>query len=333
MKGPESPPLAIPRFSKNSTSMLRPASADRTLADAGGSLVRASLLAFLFAASVSTAFAQPAVPLPGTTIENWQVAGSRLYSGSQPKTDADFAELARRGVKAIVTVDGIAPDLKLAHKHGLRYVHIPIGYDALPQEAGDAMTHALRAIDGPIYVHCHHGMHRGPAMAAVAGRACGELTPEQAVDYLKRAGLSPKFEGLWRDVEAYVVPPADAELPPLLEQAPVKALPKRMAALSRNFETLDGLLKSKDKLGVDQWTEADSESLLAMEQFVEAQRELPDSNEDYRDDAEFLAEMMRAVEASKLLHEAARGHDRERSEAALSLLKQTCTDCHKAYRD
>jgi protein tyrosine phosphatase (PTP) superfamily phosphohydrolase (DUF442 family)/cytochrome c556 len=313
--------------------MLRPAPAVRTFADAGRSLVRASLLGFLFAASLSTAFAQPAETLPGTTIENWQVVGSRLYSGSQPKTDADFAELSKRGVKAIVSVDGIAPDLKLAHKHGLRYVHIPIGYDALPQEAGDSMTHALRSIEGPIYVHCHHGMHRGPAMAAVAGRACGELTPEQAVDYLKRAGLSPKYEGLWRDVEAYVVPPADAELPPLLEQAPVKALPKRMAAIDRNVLALEKLFAPQERLSDDQWTEADSESLLAMEHFVEAERELPDSNQDYRSDADFLAELARAVEASKLLHEAARGHDRERSEAALNLLKQTCTDCHTDYRN
>jgi protein tyrosine phosphatase (PTP) superfamily phosphohydrolase (DUF442 family)/cytochrome c556 len=314
---------SLPRFSKNPMPMPRPASAGRSLL----------LLGSVFAACCSTAVAQPGPTLPGTTIQNWQVVGSRLYSGSQPTTDADFAELARRGVKAVVTVDGIAPDLKLAHKHGLRYVHIPIGYDALPQEAGDAMTHALRAIDGPIYVHCHHGMHRGPAMAAVAGRACGELTPEQAVEYLKRAGLSPKYEGLWRDVEAYVVPPADAELPPLMEQAPVKALAKRMAAMSRNVETLEGLFKSKDKLDADQWTEADSESLLAMEQFVEAQRELPDSQQAQRSDAKFLAELARAVEASKLLHEAARGHDRERSEAALALLKQACTDCHASYRD
>lgn len=305
----------------------------RPLAEVRLPLVRGMVVAAILGVFGSTAFAQPAPTLPGTTIENWQVAGSRLYSGSQPTTDADFAELAKRGVKAIVSVDGIAPDLKLAKKHGLRYVHIPIGYDALPQEAGDAMTHALRSIDGPIYVHCHHGKHRGPAMAAVAGRACGEMTAEQAADYLKRAGLSPKYEGLWRDVKAYVVPPADAELPPLLEQAPVEALAERMAALSRKVEALDALFQKKGQLSQDDWTLADSDSLLAMEQLVETQRELPDSEFAHKNDAEFLAELVRSVEASKVLHEAARGHDRERSEAALRLLMTTCVECHRDYRD
>ena len=52
-----------------------------------------------------------------------------------------------------------------------------------------------------------------------------------------------------------------------------------------------------------------------------------------KNEAEFLAELMRSVEASKVLHEAARGHDRERSEAALRLLMTTCVECHRDYRD
>lgn len=302
-----------------------------------------SLVAFASAFVVGTAHAQqPATPapkssapktLPGTTIENWQEVGTRLFSGSQPTTDEDFAELARRGVKTIVSVDGIAPDLARAKQHGIRYVHIPIGYDALPQEAGDTMTNALRSTEGPIYVHCHHGKHRGPAMAAVAGRACGELTKEQAIKYLKRAGLSPKYDGLWRDVDAYVVPAEDAKLPPFVEQAPVAAMAKRMAELSRRFEALEKLLKKEGPLTEDEWTQADSDSLLAMEQLVEAQRELPESDETIRNDANFLAEFARSVEASKLLHEAMRGQDRERSQVAFGLLQKTCVDCHAAFRD
>lgn len=277
--------------------------------------------------------ASPPKTLPGTTIENWLVVGSRLYSGSQPTTDADFAELARRGVKTIVSVDGIAPDLELAHKHGLRYVHIPIGYDGLPQAAGDSMTHALRSIEGPIFVHCHHGKHRGPAMAAIAGRACGELTPERAIEYMKRAGVSPKYDGLWRDVKAYVVPPEGAELPALLEQAPTEQMAKRMAVLSRRVEALEAFFRSQEKPSADAWTQADSDSLIAMEQLIETQRELPDSEDPLKNETEFLAELARSVEAAKVLHEAARGHDRERSEAAFALLMKTCTDCHAAWRD
>src|SRR5688500_18444059 len=56
-----------------------------------------------------------------------------LYSGSSPDSDASFAELARAGVKVIISVDGSKPLTDLARKHGIRYVHLPIGYDGVPQ--------------------------------------------------------------------------------------------------------------------------------------------------------------------------------------------------------
>ncbi|HET6406472.1 MAG TPA: hypothetical protein VFG14_01225, partial [Chthoniobacteraceae bacterium] len=47
----------------------------------------------------------------------------QLYSGSSPGDEASFAELARLGVKTVISVDGSKPKLELARKHGLRYVH------------------------------------------------------------------------------------------------------------------------------------------------------------------------------------------------------------------
>ncbi|MGN6547279.1 MAG: hypothetical protein ACTHK7_19660, partial [Aureliella sp.] len=68
----------------------------------------------------------------------WRLSG-RVLSGSEPEDDAGFAELVALGVKTIVSVDGIAPRVELAEKHGLRYVHIPIGYDGVPAEAARAL--------------------------------------------------------------------------------------------------------------------------------------------------------------------------------------------------
>jgi hypothetical protein len=39
-------------------------------------------------------------------------------------------------VKTIVSVDGGKPDVETARKHGIRYVHLPIGYDATDCTAG-----------------------------------------------------------------------------------------------------------------------------------------------------------------------------------------------------
>ena len=98
---------------------------------------RAILLA-LFAASLNakwmlaeTRSAETAKP----AIENIHPLTPQLISGGQPKGDAAFSQLAEMGVKTIVSVDGAKPDLELAKKHGLRYVHIPIGYDGVGAEA------------------------------------------------------------------------------------------------------------------------------------------------------------------------------------------------------
>ena len=67
-------------------------------------------------------------PTAKPAIENIHPLTPQLISGGQPKGDVAFSKLAEMGVKTIVSVDGAKPDLELAKKHGLRYVHIPIGY-------------------------------------------------------------------------------------------------------------------------------------------------------------------------------------------------------------
>ena len=59
-----------------------------------------------------------------------------VINGSAPKSDAAFDALAAMGVKTIVSVDGARPDIEAADERGMRYVHIPIGYDDVtPEEA------------------------------------------------------------------------------------------------------------------------------------------------------------------------------------------------------
>ena len=97
----------------------------------------------------------------------------RLYSGSEPHGEEGIASLKELGVKTIVSVDGAKPAVETARKYGMRYVHIPIGYDGVPEEAGQSLARLMREAETPIYVHCHHGKHRGPAAVAVACVAGG----------------------------------------------------------------------------------------------------------------------------------------------------------------
>src|SRR5215475_14398645 len=75
-----------------------------------------------------------AVEAPG--LHNVYRLTEKLLSGSSPEGDEGFASLQRLGVKTIISVDGMRPDLERAHRFGMRYVHLPIGYDGVPKEQG-----------------------------------------------------------------------------------------------------------------------------------------------------------------------------------------------------
>ncbi|MCA9270201.1 MAG: hypothetical protein KDA41_17085, partial [Planctomycetales bacterium] len=114
----------------------------------------------------------------------------RIFCGGQPEGEAAMQELKSLGVATIVSVDGARPALEEAQAAGLEYVHIPIGYDGVSEAAGLAIARLVRDRDGPFYIHCHHGTHRGPAAAAVACIAAGATDGQGAVEILRRAGTS-----------------------------------------------------------------------------------------------------------------------------------------------
>ena len=64
------------------------------------------------------------------------------------------------------------------------------------------------------------------------------MTGKEALSILVRAGTSKDYTGLWRDVEAYTPPPADAELPELVEVAEVGSFTAAMAQVDRAFDNL-----------------------------------------------------------------------------------------------
>src|SRR4051812_35836928 len=70
--------------------------------------------------------AYPTIPHPSLT--NAHRVTPKVLSGAEPEGDAGFAALRDLGVKTVLSVDGAKPDVDLAHEHGLRYVHLPIGY-------------------------------------------------------------------------------------------------------------------------------------------------------------------------------------------------------------
>ena len=84
-------------------------------------------------------------------LQNLLQVSRRIFSGGEPNGDEAFASLARLGVRTVVSVDGVKPDVEATRKHGLRYVHIPIGYDGVEKKAGLSLARLVRDADGPFF--------------------------------------------------------------------------------------------------------------------------------------------------------------------------------------
>ena len=261
-------------------------------------------------------------------IENVHPLTPQLISGGQPKGDAAFSKLAEMGVKTIVSVDGGKPELELAKKHGLRYVHIPIGYDGVDADAQASLTRLMREAEGPIFIHCHHGKHRGPAAAAVACMAAGDMNREQAAEFMKLAGTGKEYKGLWRDVTAFTPLPADATLPPLVEAVHEESLAGAMAGLDRAWDGMKLCQAAGWKTPEGHADLApDHQGLLVWEGLVESRRMAAGA------DPQLVKCLDEAVAEAAQLRQSIQAGDGAASTRHFKQVEAACARCHEQYRN
>lgn len=253
----------------------------------------------------------------------------RIYSGGEPQGEEGFKTLKDLGVKTVVCVDGARPNLEAAKKYGLRYVHIPIGYDGISKDAGAALAQLVQEADGPFYVHCHHGRHRGPAAAAIACIADGAATSESALQILDKAGTSEKYAGLRRDVQAYLPPPAGAKLPKLVEVAKVDSLAAAMARLDRAFDDLKLCREAEWKTPAEHPDFDPSRAALILNQGFQDVSGQPSA--DYKEP--FQTWLAEAIERSTDLRTALKSGDAELTTRHFTAVEEACNKCHSMYRD
>jgi protein tyrosine phosphatase (PTP) superfamily phosphohydrolase (DUF442 family) len=273
-------------------------------------------------------------------IENTFRLSERLYSGGDPNGIEGLEGLKALGVRTVISVDGAAPDAEAARALGLRYVHLPIGYDGVPREQAVRLVRALKTLPGPVYVHCHHGKHRGPAAAAVCGIAVEGWSAERAVAWMEEAGTAPEYAGLYETVRGFV-PPSDEELARAGEDLPERAeIPEGVATMVQVDAGWDRLKAIRDAGFAAPADQPDldppHEALLLVEAFRELAR-LPEAK---ARGAAFLDEVAEAeVNASRLesaLRALAGGPDdaaREAAESAFLAAGRSCTPCLGRYRD
>jgi protein tyrosine phosphatase (PTP) superfamily phosphohydrolase (DUF442 family) len=281
--------------------------------------------------------AEPAKALETKTLHNVFSVEGKLYSGNSPENEEGFRELQKLGVKTIISVDGSEPNVELAHKYGMRYVHLPIGYDGVPEARRAELVKAaqLAAASGPVYMHCHHGKHRGPAAAAIVCRALDGWSAEKADEFLKQAGTSPDYAGLFRDVKTSQSPTAEqlAKLPATFpEKVKPAPLVDAMVTIDERFDALKGAQKAG-------WREVPGHPDLKPAQMAallwESLRELGRDPETKKRGDDYMAKMAEGEKAAdalrKLLGEPA--SDAAARDGAMQAVTKNCTACHKAHRN
>lgn len=264
------------------------------------------------------------IALEETALENLQRVSERIYCGAEPKDAKAFGDLARLGIKTVVSVDGIRPDIERAKRHGMRYVHIPIGYDGVDNTACASLTRLVREAEGPFYIHCHHGRHRGPAAAAIARVADGGQPGKAAVALLVRSNTDPKFVGLFRDVSNFkpTKVPTD-RLPELVAVAEVPSIAEQMAHADRLVDSLKAISK---RGWVAQLDDARSDAVLLEEAFHEMARTS-------LDDSALRSDLEKTEVLAKSLNKALSREDRTAIETSLHAILTRCTSCHQQHRD
>ncbi|SIN70365.1 Cytochrome C' [Singulisphaera sp. GP187] len=290
---------------------------------------------------ITAAEPPPAHRVDAPGIENLFRLGPGLYSGAQPEGRQGFESLKQLGVKTILSVDGAWPEVEQARRLGMRYVHLPVGYDGIAQDQVVRLVKTVRSLPGPLFIHCHHGKHRGPTAAALGVMAAEGWSRGQARTWLEQAGTDPKYKGLYATVDQFVTPSAEElqrvghdDLP---DHAQVPGLVASMVRIDLCWDRLTAAQKFgfRSPPGPPELDPVHEATLLA-EQFREAARheettergdEFTRLMTDTNRDAARLEAAIQGVQTT------ASPANKQEAETSLIRMRRHCAACHARFRD
>lgn len=265
---------------------------------------------------------------------------SSIISGSEPHSVEALERLAEDGVRTIVSVDGKVPDVEAAAALGMRYVHVPIQYKGMTEDELAKLAKTFRELEGPFYVHCFHGRHRGPAAAAV-GRLVLDGAPrgQTLAEMRQWCGTSAKYDGLYRTLATADIPDEattsalDWDFP---AKAPSPGFRGEMVVISRAFEHLEALAERDfdvDPAHPD--IDPLNEATILRDSYAAAHGadEVASSPLDFRDWMDASVADTRAIVTALEAWRAGEDEARTSAHEALDRVATTCGECHKVYRN
>ncbi len=257
-----------------------------------------------------------------------------IWSGALPEGEEGFESLARLGIKTIISVDGGATDVEAAEAHGLRYVHLPHGYDGIDVLRRLEIARAVHDLPRPVYVHCHHGKHRSAAAVASTCVALGYLRNEDAEARMHVSGIAAQYKGLFqavrdsKPVDEATLKTADDAFP---ARSKVSDMVEAMVEIDFAFENVQHI----EKAG---WTTpADHPDLVPAAELGRMADHFRNGGETLpADEQRELVEWMRKSyrEVADLEDAFVAGKEtREQLSARFKAIAQNCKDCHAKYRN
>ncbi len=287
--------------------------------------------------------ARPTVPLPTMSearpadlpgLHNVVRYADGLMSGAQPEGDEGFETLASLGVKTIISVDGAKPDVEGAARHGLRYVHLPIGYSGIDPARKAQLARAVHELPGPVYVHCHHGKHRSAGAAAAIAMSLGIGDSATMLERMGVSGTAQNYKGMW----------ACASETTKLSAAQLASAPAEFPSVYRTNGMVDGMVeidvendnvKSCERA---KWTSPEDHPDMfpakASAGLARSLHAMLDDGETKAKGEEFGRLMKAAADAASALDGAVKaGQSPEQLSALFKQVGQACKDCHSKYRD
>lgn len=276
-------------------------------------------------------------PLDFPGIHNAVAYHDGFISGSAPEGDIAFDTLKSMGIRTIITVDGAVPDVAAAESRGIRYIHLPIGYNGFDEARKLQLARAVRdaMANGPVYMHCHHGKHRSAGAAGAVAVSLGWASPDAMVERMKVSGTAPNYTGLYR-CTSESKPLAKETIDAVAPNFPSISKPNDFVGAMVETDEVFDHLKAIEKAG---WrTPNDHPDLVPVAEagrLADLLRHQAATPYAQRKSDEFRAWMAASQASAQRLEDelASPTPNAEAMAAAFKALGASCKDCHAKYRD
>jgi protein tyrosine phosphatase (PTP) superfamily phosphohydrolase (DUF442 family)/cytochrome c556 len=272
-------------------------------------------------------------------LHNVVAYGEDFVSGSVPEGDEGFESLKALGIVTIISVDGAEPDVAKAKALGMRYVHLPIGYNGFDDTRKAELVRAVRDLPKPIYLHCHHGKHRSAGAAGTVAVSLGWLPNEVAVARMKVSGTAPNYTGLYSCTQKASLMQAaaiDAASNAFPEVARTNGMVKSMVEIDEVVEHLKLIEKAGWKAPADHPDLVPAAEAGRLADLLRNLGSDPDTKAKPADFATLLAKNAAEAQSLEDLLVAASPTaplDVAKATAAFKTVNASCKECHKAHRD